>query len=113
MNQEKDNWQKKFEKREKELKKWWEETEEVSLTAMEDAIDEQLAKLRRDLLAEMAQELEEKGIEEERLCPRCEKPLSRNGEKKREIRLKGGEKLKIEREQRRCPECGMTIFPPR
>ncbi|MCB0035408.1 MAG: hypothetical protein KDE51_15355 [Anaerolineales bacterium] len=70
MKQENNNWKKKFAEREKELKKWWQETENVSLTAMETAVDVQLAKLRRDLLADLARELEEEGEDGEQVCPR-------------------------------------------
>ena len=95
----------------KRLKKWEAENEDADLTQMEEAIDGELAAVRKHLLQQMAQEGEKK--EGRPTCPNCGGKMMRNGQKKRELRTKNGEKISLEREQMRCHHCGMTLFPPR
>ncbi len=95
----------------KRLKKWEEEHEDADLTQMEEAIDAELARMRRQILAQMAQESTQ-DREAKTLCPKCQQKMMKNGQKKRELRTKNGAKITIEREQMRCHQCGMTIFPP-
>lgn len=92
------------------LKKWEAENEDANLTQMEEAIDAELAGIRKQLLEQMAKESEKK--ETRARCPNCEQTMMKNGKKTRELRTKNGEKITIEREQMRCHQCGMTLFPP-
>jgi len=92
------------------LNKWEAENEDATLTQMEEAIDAELAGLRQRLLEQMAQEGEKR--EAKANCPTCEQPMMKNGQKKRTLRTKNGDKVTLEREQMRCHQCGMTLFPP-
>ena len=73
------------------LKKWEAENEGANLTQMEEAIDAELAGIRKQLLAQMAQEDETK--EARASCPNCGQPMMKNGKKRRELRTKNGGKI--------------------
>lgn len=92
------------------LNQWEAENKDADLTQMEEAIDAELAGIRRQLLEQMAREGEPR--EARTLCPNCNMPMMKNGKKKRTLRTKNGDKVTIEREQMRCHACGMTLFPP-
>ncbi|WP_420640639.1 YgiT-type zinc finger protein [Candidatus Leptofilum sp.] len=90
------------------LNQWEAENKDANLTQMEEAIDAELAGIRQQLLAQMAREGKAARVD----CPNCDQPMMKNGKKTRTLRTKNGDKVTIEREQMRCHECGMTLFPP-
>lgn len=92
------------------LNQWEAENKDADLTQMEEAIDAELAGIRQHLLEQMAREGETS--EARTVCPNCDQPMMKNGKKKRTLRTKNGDKVTIDREQMRCHECGMTLFPP-
>ena len=93
------------------IQAWEKENPEATLTEIEEAVDVELAGLRK-VLIERAANKEKAGAPEKVSCPRCGQAMMKNGPKKRELKSKGGEKITIEREQMRCHHCGMTLFPP-
>ena len=92
------------------LNQWEAANRDADLTQMEEAIDAELAGIRQQLLEQMAREGE--NPEARVVCPNCDKPMMKNGQKKRTLRTKNGDQVTIIREQMRCHECGMTLFPP-
>lgn len=93
------------------IQEWERENPEATLTEIEEAVDAELAELRKALIERVANKGKE-GAPEKVSCPRCGQGMMKNGQKKRELKSKGGEKITIEREQMRCHQCGMTFFPP-
>lgn len=93
------------------IEQWERENPEATLTEIEEAVDAELAGLRKTLI-ERASNREKGGTLEKVKCPQCGQGMMKNGQKKRELKSKGGEKITIEREQVRCHHCGMTLFPP-
>lgn len=93
------------------IQAWEKENPEATLTEIEEAVDAELAGLRK-VLIERAANREKESVPEKVSCPRCGQAMMKNGPKKRELKSKGGEKITIEREQMRCHHCGMTLFPP-
>ena len=94
----------------KRLAEWESQNKRANLTQIEEAIDEELARVRKALLEEM---VNNKEVEGEQSCPSCGKRMLKNGKRKRELRTKNGDRVIIEREQKRCGGCGKTFFPPR
>lgn len=92
------------------LNQWEAANKDADLTQMEETIDAELAGIRQQLLEQLAREGETP--EARAVCPNCDQPMMKNGKKKRTLRTKNGDKVTIEREQMRCHECGMTLFPP-
>lgn len=95
----------------KRIQQWNKDNPKATLTEIEEAVDAELSRLRRQIVEEITGGRSEVG-EETLVCPNCETTMVKNGKKKRELRSKGGEKLTLKRQQMRCLECGMTLFPP-
>jgi hypothetical protein len=93
------------------IKQWNRDNPKATLTEIEEAVDAELSKLRRHLV-EGITEGRPARTQSEANCPNCRANMVRNGQKKRVLRSKGSEKLTLNRQQMRCLECGMTLFPP-
>ena len=91
------------------LDDWHQRNPRATLTDMEREIDRELSKLRKRILAQLAKEQEDL----EMTCLECGGKLVRNGKKKRQLQMKGGETVKLERQQWHCLTCETAIFPPR
>jgi DNA repair exonuclease SbcCD ATPase subunit len=113
MKNKKQTWQDKFAQTEAKLRGWQEKKGVATLTEIEEAVDKELGQLRRQLIGELTEGVETTvSQEKESLCPVCQTPLQGNGRKKRRLRTKDDQVIELNREQRRCPSCGMTLFPP-
>jgi RNase P subunit RPR2 len=113
MNEEKTTQPNQLQETEEKIKQWRQANPDATLTEIELAIDEELRKVRQLLVEKTAQELNKETDENKPVhCPQCDRPMMRNGKKRRRLRTKGGEKIELEREQMRCHQCGMTLFPP-
>ncbi len=85
----------------------WDETE--------DAVDQALAGLRRELMADSVQghALADVRWKDERpRCPVCGGPVRAVGQRRRTVTTRGEAAVEIERTQARCVACGATFFPP-
>lgn len=91
------------------LSRWHQAHPDATFTDMENAVDVELTRLRRELLGGLAVERE---TSEPQSCPACGWQMVRNGRKQRQVRTKDNEVLTVVRVQWRCLECGMTLFPP-
>jgi predicted RNA-binding Zn-ribbon protein involved in translation (DUF1610 family) len=93
------------------MKQWRKNNPKATLTEIEEAVDSELAQMRQTIVERLVQEelVPEQTAYE---CPQCGKFMVKNGKRKRKLKTKGGEQITFEREQMRCLECGMTIFPP-
>jgi hypothetical protein len=113
MKENKQRWQDQLAQTEAKLREWQGQKGVATLTEIEEAVDRELGQLRRQLIRELAEGVEARvSVEEESLCPMCETPMQSNGRKKRRLRTKDDQVIELNREQRRCPRCGMTLFPP-
>jgi rubrerythrin len=113
MKNNKQTWQDKFAQTEAKLRGWQAEKGVTTLTEIEEAVDQELGQLRRQLIGELTEAVAATvSVEKEHLCPVCQTPLQGNGRKKRRLRTKDDQVIEMNREQKRCPNCGMTLFPP-
>jgi hypothetical protein len=111
MNEKRDPNLEKYEEMERQIKQWRQENPKATLTEIENAIDRELAKIRQAALEEVVQE--KKPEEREAYaCPNCQTEMVGNGYKKRTLRTKDGQTITLNRQQLRCLQCGMTLFPP-
>lgn len=93
------------------LKAWRQANPRATLTEIEEAVEAELAKIRKELVTALA----EAGEESEGAaphCPQCGEAMVRNGRRKRRLQSKEGQTLQLERQQWRCLGCGTTLFPP-
>lgn len=113
MNKDEQPWDDKFEEVEAKIRAWQEAKPDATLTEIEEAVEAELARLRRQLVEDLAEEAARRNsLGSEYLCPACQRPMHRNGKKKRRLRSKDDQVIEMSREQVRCPACGMTLFPP-
>ena len=93
------------------LHAWREAHPQATLTEIENAVDKELAELRRHIVEGMAQAGESQG-QTDQACPQCGSQMVKNGKKKRRLKTKEGQEIALERQQLRCLNCGRTLFPP-
>jgi len=95
----------------RKLSQWQQANHQATLTEMEEAVEAELAKLRKQLVEAMVRE-REATMPEVPDCPQCGQKMVKNGRRPRELKSKEGQTIKLERQQWRCLTCGATLFPP-
>ena len=93
------------------MSQWQQANPHATLTEMEEAVEAELAKLRKQLVEGMVQE-KEAALQEEMACPQCGESMVKNGRRQRKLKSKEGQTLQLDRQQWRCLSCGTTLFPP-
>jgi ABC-type nitrate/sulfonate/bicarbonate transport system substrate-binding protein len=96
------------------LTAWHAAHPDASFAAMEAAVEEQVSRVRTELLGErVTAAAEQAGPAHARpVCPDCGTPLQRRGRRARTLTARGGGTLRIERPYYTCPACGSGLFPP-
>ncbi|MCB8980776.1 MAG: transposase family protein [Ardenticatenaceae bacterium] len=94
----------------RKLSQWHQANPKATLTEIEEAVEAELAMVRRQLVEELAQEK----IGEQKVpdCPQCGQQMVKNGQRKRKLKSKEGQTIQLNRQQWRCLNCGATFFPP-
>lgn len=85
----------------------------ATLAEIEQAVDEQLNRLRARMIEQAAQA---SAVESEAsqgwVCEQCGQPLQARGRAKRRWHTHGGQEVEVERTYVTCPQCGGGFFPP-
>lgn len=95
----------------RKMSRWQQANPQATLTDIEEAVEAELAKVRKQLVEEMVRE-KEAASQEIADCPQCGERMVKNGRRKRRLKGKEGQMIELERQQWRCLECGSTLFPP-
>jgi len=96
---------------EQRMRQWQQANPEATLTEIEEAVEAELATVRKRLVEGLVAEREAVG-EEEPDCPECGGRMVKNGRRERRLRGKEGQDIELDRQQWRCLSCGATLFPP-
>lgn len=96
----------------RKMSQWRRANPQATLTEIEEAVEAELAQLRKQLVEEMVRE-EATGGQEVPACPQCDQKMVRNGRRRRKLKSKEGQTIQLDRQQWRCLSCGTTLFPPR
>ncbi|MDQ6662591.1 MAG: hypothetical protein M3Z24_16705 [Chloroflexota bacterium] len=93
---------------------WRETNPKATLAEIEPAVDQQINRLRAQMIQEAAQSSEAASNEagEGRVCEHCGKSLQARGRKRRRWQTQGDQQVEIERTYVTCPDCGGGFFPP-
>lgn len=97
------------------IETWRRDHPRATLTEIEDAVDEQVARLRQHLVEESLQAHalgDEARSPERRVCPGCGGAMRSHGKKPRTLMTKQGGALELDRTFWRCPRCRAGFFPP-
>ncbi|HEV2735070.1 MAG TPA: YgiT-type zinc finger protein [Longimicrobiaceae bacterium] len=89
----------------------------ATFTEIEDAVDQQFAALRAQVLADLslasrAADVQAKQAGAPPRCPACGTRLIRQGTHHRQVVVQGGQAVHLERDYAVCPACGTGLFPP-
>jgi uncharacterized protein with PIN domain len=111
------NWQALFDEAEEAVKGWRKSRPKATFTEIEDKVDEEMARVRAQMLQDMVLEsasADWRGAEdtERPKCPECGTAVQANGEKPRRLVTDHEQRVEWQRSQARCPRCGATYFPP-
>lgn len=97
---------------------WRDAHPRATLLEIERAIDEQLAAVRAELVAELAQRSPLRDIaamapDERPRCETCHVPLISKGRQRRTLKGPGDKGATLDRSYAACPRCDLGLFPPR
>ncbi|MCO5182160.1 MAG: hypothetical protein M9896_19150 [Candidatus Promineofilum sp.] len=93
------------------LRHWQQVHPEATLTEIEEAVEAELAGVRKRLVEGMVKEREAAGQERPE-CPECGARMFKNGRRQRQLKGKEGQVIELDRQQWRCLSCEATLFPP-
>jgi hypothetical protein len=110
-------WDELFAAASERMAQWRGENRQASLTAIEKEVDGELARVRAQMIQDLALESRMADIRgrkgEERVkCPECGAEVKANGQEKRRLMTDYEEAIEIERSKAKCPGCGVSFFPP-
>ena len=99
------------------MKEWRLQHPRATLTEIEAALDERLARLRARMLedaalASVAADWDSAARATSPMCPQCGKPLQARGSHPRHVQTHGGQSLTLQRAYGVCPVCHTGLFPP-
>jgi len=88
---------------------------QATLAEIEQAVDEQINRLRAQLIEQAAQVSTAAGSEASQglVCEQCGQALQARGRARRRWQTHGGQQVEVERTYVTCPQCGGGFFPPR
>jgi transposase-like protein len=93
------------------MRQWRQANPKATLTEIGEAVEAELAQVRKQLVEEMVQE-KAAALPEEPECPQCGRKMVKNGRRRRKLKSKEGQTIQLDRQQWRCLSCGATLFPP-
>jgi YgiT-type zinc finger domain-containing protein len=86
----------------------------ATLAEIEQAVDEQMHRLRARMIEQTAQAsaAAESEASQGLVCEQCGQGLQARGRAKRKWQTHGGQEVEVERSYVSCPQCGSGFFPP-
>jgi len=117
MKKKRQQWTESFQQASEEISEWREGNRRASLTDIENTVDGKLAKVRAEMIQELALEsamtdFKRLPPEERPKCPVCGEPLVANGKQKRQLTTTYEQQVELERSKGYCQGCGVSFFPP-
>jgi RNase P subunit RPR2 len=87
---------------------------QATLAQIEQAVDEQIHRLRARMIEQAAQAsaAAEKEASQGLVCEHCGQALQARGRASRRWQTQGGQQVEVERTYVSCPQCGGGFFPP-
>lgn len=110
-------WEKLMEEAEEALRRWRGKHSRATFAEIEDEVDEQLSRVRKQIIQDLAMSSASADIaiqtEERRpTCPNCGAKLVSEGKRRRVLITEHEQEVELERSYASCPECGVSFFPP-
>jgi hypothetical protein len=101
-----------------QVAQWRKQHPHATFSQIEQAADEHLARLRTQIIQDLAQDsplsdLAQLAAAERPTCLHCGATLQPRGRGKRILTTNHQQDLTLERSYATCPQCGSSFFPPR
>ncbi len=99
------------------IAQWRQDHPHATMAEIEQAVDEQMQRLRAQVVQDAAQNsplregIETTGSDKPR-CPDCKVRLQARGKRERHLQTHGGHIVSLKRTYLSCPRCGYGLFPP-
>ena len=96
--------------------RWRRKHKKATLSEIEETVDNELARMRAQMIQDLALASEVADIrsmakEERPKCPQCGRPLVANGQQKRELTTDHEEGVVLKRSKGYCQHCKLSFFP--
>lgn len=109
-------WEAIFQQASEEVQQWRRKNKKATLTEIENTVDDGLAKIRAQMIEDLAMASEAANLNdltsaERPTCPQCGQPLSGNGKQKRQLVTEHEQVITLTRSKGVCPRCGGSFFP--
>jgi ribosomal protein S27AE len=100
------------------MKEWRRQHPKATFREIESALDGELARLRAEMLRDLAlaspqADLTQTPAAERPTCPSCGAPLQAQGPQPRTLWTEHDQARELTRSYATCPQCGAGFFPPR
>jgi RNase P subunit RPR2 len=108
------NWKEQGEEALAAVAQWRVAHPKATLAQIEQAVDEQMNRLRAQLIEQAAQASAAANSEVSQglVCEQCGQALQARGRARRRWQTQGGQQVEVERTYVTCPQCGGGFFPP-
>ena len=115
MNESK-KWDQLYEEASREVMRWRKKHKRATLTEIEDTVDAELARMRAQMIQDLAMasetaDLRSLPMEERPQCPQCGRPFVANGKQKRVLVTDHEEGVELARSKGYCRNCKASFFP--
>lgn len=109
-------WDELYEEASREVQRWRQKHKKATLTEIEDTVDNELAKMRAQMIQDLAlasetADLRSMAREERPKCPQCGRPLVANGQQTRAVVTDYEQEVKLKRSKGYCRHCKLSFFP--
>ena len=113
-----DKWHDSFREASEEVSQWRKQHPKATFSEIENSVDEELAKIRDDMIQDLIKESELQNFktlsqEKRPKCPVCGKMLASNGQQRRDLITSHEQVIEIKRSKGYCKTCRVSYFPPR
>ena len=111
-------WQRTFHEASEEVSRWRKKHPKATFSEIENSVDEELAKIRADMIQDLIQESELQDFktlpqEKRPKCPVCGNMLASNGQQSRDLITSHEQVVEVKRSKGYCKTCRVSYFPPR
>lgn len=109
-------WDELYEEASREVLGWRRKQKKATLTEIEDRVDNKLARMRAQMIQDLALASETADLgsmakEERPKCPQCGRSLVANGRQKRELTTDHEQGVELKRSKGYCRQCELSFFP--
>lgn len=109
-------WDELYQEASREVVRWRRKHKKATLTEIEETVDAELARMRAQMVQDLALSSETADIgalpqEERPKCPQCGRPLVANGQQSRELTTDHEQGVKLRRSKGYCRHCKLSFFP--